>query len=148
MKGANSAQKTLLARASKEEGARKWTRLASSFPNAGNSCLAWKRHREKFWSPCKNIYPCKSSSKYDYFPSSEYKQNKIIPIYETLYPLPVMYYCIASFLFFRLFDILKPFPINYIDKNTKGSIGIMLDDLVAGLFTIIVLTILFFYFGG
>ena len=71
-----------------------------------------------------------------------------IPIYETLYPLPVMYYCIASFLFFRLFDILKPFPINYIDKNTKGSIGIMLDDLVAGLFTIIVLTILFFYFGG
>ena len=71
-----------------------------------------------------------------------------IPIYETLCPLPLIYYCLASFLFFRIFDILKPFPINYVDKNTKGSIGIMLDDVIAGFFTVIVLTILFFYFGG
>ena len=71
-----------------------------------------------------------------------------IPVYETLCPLPIIYYCIASFLFFRLFDILKPFPINYIDRNTEGSIGIMLDDVVAGFFTVIILTMFFFYFGG
>lgn len=71
-----------------------------------------------------------------------------IPIYETLYPLPTMYYCIGSFILFRFFDILKPFPIGYIDKNTDGSFGIMFDDIVAGIFSTILLIIIFFYFGG
>ena len=43
-----------------------------------------------------------------------------IPIYETLYPLPTAYYCIAAFLLFRLFDIWKPYPISYIDNNVEG----------------------------
>ena len=71
-----------------------------------------------------------------------------IPIYETLYHLPTIYYCVASFLLFRLFDIWKPFPINYIDKNIQGSLGIMLDDILAGLYSIIVLTLVFFFLGG
>tara|TARA_B100000029_G_scaffold514039_1_gene615421 strand:+ start:1776 stop:2261 length:486 start_codon:yes stop_codon:yes gene_type:complete len=71
-----------------------------------------------------------------------------IPIYETLYFLPKIYFCFAAFLLFRLFDILKPYPINYIDKNTKGSLGIMLDDIIAGFFSIIILTIIFFFLGG
>ena len=71
-----------------------------------------------------------------------------IPIYETLWPIQKIYYCIGAFLIFRLFDILKPFPINYIDKNVKGSLGIMLDDIIAGIATIVTLIILFFFLGG
>ena len=71
-----------------------------------------------------------------------------IPIYETLYPASKIFYCFLAFLLFRFFDILKPFPINYIDKNTKGAFGIMLDDIVAGFFTVIIITIFFFFFGG
>ena len=71
-----------------------------------------------------------------------------IPIYETLYIAPKEYYCIAAFLLFRLFDIWKPFPINYIDINTEGSLGIMLDDVLAGIYTIFILIIIFFFIGG
>ena len=71
-----------------------------------------------------------------------------IPIYETLYPLPTMYYCVAAFLLFRLFDVWKPYPISYVDNNIKGPLGIMLDDLLASVYSIIVLSVIFFFFGG
>ena len=71
-----------------------------------------------------------------------------IPIYETLYLLPKMYYCIAAFLLFRLFDIWKPYPVSYVDKNVKGAIGIMLDDIFAGIYTTISLVIIFFFLGA
>ena len=71
-----------------------------------------------------------------------------IPIYETLYPTHKIYYCIIVFVLFRFFDILKPFPINYIDENTKGAFGIMFDDIIAGVFTIILFSISLFFLGG
>ena len=71
-----------------------------------------------------------------------------IPIYETLYLAPIEFYCFFSFLLFRLFDIWKPYPINYIDNNTVGALGIMMDDVLAGFFTIISLIIIFFFLGG
>ena len=71
-----------------------------------------------------------------------------IPIYETLYIAPKEYYCIAAFILFRLFDIWKPFPINYVDKNTEGSLGIMLDDILAGIYSIVTLIIIFFFIGA
>ena len=71
-----------------------------------------------------------------------------IPIYETLYLLPKMYYCIPAFLLFRLFDIWKPYPVSYVDKNVKGAIGIMLDDIFAGIYTTISLVIIFFFLGA
>ena len=71
-----------------------------------------------------------------------------IPIYETLYPLPKIYYCIAGLIIFRLFDIWKPYPINYVDINVKGALGIMLDDIIASFYSIIVLIIVFFLLGG
>ena len=40
---------------------------------------------------------------------------------------------------FRFFDILKIFPINWVDKNIKNSFGVVLDDLLAGVYCIIVL---------
>ena len=71
-----------------------------------------------------------------------------IPIYETLYPLPMIYYCASSFVLFRLFDIWKPFPINYVDNNIKGSMGIMLDDIFASIYSILILILILFFLGG
>jgi phosphatidylglycerophosphatase A len=41
---------------------------------------------------------------------------------------------LGAFVLFRLFDIWKPWPISWADKNIKGGFGILLDDLIAGLF--------------
>ena len=71
-----------------------------------------------------------------------------IPIYETLYPLPVLYYYISALIFFRIFDILKPYPINFVDNNVKGPLGIMFDDIIASFYSILVLAIIFFFLGG
>ena len=43
----------------------------------------------------------------------------------------VIFY-LFTFLLFRLFDIFKPWPISWVDKNIKGGLGILLDDLIAG----------------
>jgi phosphatidylglycerophosphatase A len=40
---------------------------------------------------------------------------------------------IAAFVLFRFFDILKPFPIRYVESALKGGIGIMADDVLAGM---------------
>ncbi len=71
-----------------------------------------------------------------------------IPVYETLFIAPKLYYCVACFLLFRLFDVWKPYPINYIDENTKGALGIMLDDIVAGVFTVITISLFLFFLGA
>ena len=71
-----------------------------------------------------------------------------IPIYETLYPLNIIYYCLGSFCLFRLFDIWKPYPISYVDNNMSGSLGIMLDDIIAGFYSILTLSLVFFFLGG
>lgn len=49
---------------------------------------------------------------------------------------------LLGFSLFRIFDILKPWPISWIDKNIDGGIGIMLDDILAGLMTAALLAIL------
>jgi phosphatidylglycerophosphatase A len=46
---------------------------------------------------------------------------------------------LAGFLLFRLFDILKPFPVNWLDNRLHGGLGIMLDDVMAGLYSLLVL---------
>lgn len=48
-------------------------------------------------------------------------------------------YWIAGFLLFRLFDIIKPFPAGWVDRNMVGGWGIMLDDTVAGLYANLIL---------
>ena len=45
------------------------------------------------------------------------------------------------FILFRYFDIKKPFPVNYFDKNFKNSFGVILDDVVAGLYVVLTLII-------
>lgn len=41
---------------------------------------------------------------------------------------------ILPFCLFRIFDIIKPWPINWLDRNIKGAIGVILDDIVAAIF--------------
>jgi phosphatidylglycerophosphatase A len=54
-------------------------------------------------------------------------------------------YTFLSFILFRIFDIWKPYPINKIDNEMKNGFGVILDDLVAGVFSaIILLTFIFF----
>ena len=43
------------------------------------------------------------------------------------------------FILFRFFDIVKPFPVNYFDKNFKNSFGVIMDDVCAGLYVVLVL---------
>ncbi|MEA3468702.1 MAG: phosphatidylglycerophosphatase A [Thermodesulfobacteriota bacterium] len=49
---------------------------------------------------------------------------------------------ILAFLFFRFFDVLKPFPCSWFDQRIHGGFGIMMDDVVAGLYALISLQIL------
>lgn len=52
----------------------------------------------------------------------------------TMFLIPISWQSIlVGFLLFRLFDIFKPWPISYLDKNCHGGLGIMLDDIVAGI---------------
>ncbi|MCA3130055.1 MAG: phosphatidylglycerophosphatase A [Betaproteobacteria bacterium] len=46
-----------------------------------------------------------------------------------------------GFLLFRLFDILKPLPIRYYDRTMKTGFGVMFDDLIAALYTLLVLAL-------
>ena len=45
-------------------------------------------------------------------------------------------YAVLALIFFRIFDIFKPFPVSYFDKNFKNGLGIVLDDLIAGIMAI------------
>jgi len=49
---------------------------------------------------------------------------------------------LAGFVLFRGFDILKPWPIRWLDQNVGGGLGIMLDDVLAGVFAAAVLQVL------
>ena len=53
----------------------------------------------------------------------------------------IVYYTLF-FILFRYFDIMKPFPVNFFDKNFKNSFGVIMDDICAGLY--VVLTVVCF----
>lgn len=46
---------------------------------------------------------------------------------------------IAGFVLFRLFDIWKPWPIRWVDKHAPGGLGVMVDDLLAGVYAFVVI---------
>ena len=48
-------------------------------------------------------------------------------------------YYVLSFVFFRFFDILKPFPVSFFDKNFKNYFGIIMDDIMAGLYSMLLI---------
>jgi phosphatidylglycerophosphatase A len=45
----------------------------------------------------------------------------------------------AGFALFRIFDIIKPFPASYLDRRLHGGVGVVLDDIAAGIYANLVL---------
>ncbi len=72
--------------------------------------------------------------------------DEIVGILITMIAIPATPLAMAlGFILFRIFDIWKPFPIRLIDQRFHGGLGIMLDDIVAGIFSLVILQILFHF---
>ncbi len=74
--------------------------------------------------------------------------DEFVGLWITLFGMPVTWYWVLlGFLLFRLFDIWKPWPIKELDQKVHGGLGIMIDDVIAGLFAAIALQLLHAAFG-
>ncbi len=71
--------------------------------------------------------------------------DEIIAIWLVLAFIPQKswFWYILAFSLFRVFDIFKPYPIKYFDKNVENGFGIMLDDLLAAIYTILSVLLVF-----
>lgn len=69
----------------------------------------------------------------------------IVPVLQ----LPVFEWkwLLAGFVLFRFFDMVKPWPIGWLDKRVHGGLGIMLDDLVAGVMSALALALVGYWAG-
>ncbi len=52
---------------------------------------------------------------------------------------------VLAFILFRIFDIVKPFPVSWFDRHIHGGMGIMLDDVMAGIYALICVQIISFF---
>ncbi len=73
--------------------------------------------------------------------------DEFIGMWITLMAIPVLnwQWVLVGFVVFRIFDMWKPWPICWFDRYVKGGIGIMLDDIIAAIFAIVVIWLLNFY---
>ena len=55
---------------------------------------------------------------------------------------------LLGFIFFRIFDIAKPFPVSWFDQHIHGGIGIMMDDVAAGLYALLCLQLSWLLVGS
>ena len=67
-------------------------------------------------------------------------------LYEVSHNVPkdfndALKFYLIIFILFRFFDIAKPFPVNYFDKNFKNSFGVIMDDVVAALYVVLVIVL-------
>ncbi|MBF4256036.1 phosphatidylglycerophosphatase A [Vibrio anguillarum] len=69
----------------------------------------------------------------------------VVPLFEL--PSLDWKWLVAGFVLFRFFDMLKPWPISWLDKRVHGGLGIMLDDIVAGVVSAIALYWVGFWAG-
>jgi len=65
-------------------------------------------------------------------------------LYEVSHNIPkdfndALKFYLIIFILFRFFDIAKPFPVNYFEKNFKNSFGVIMDDVVAALYVVLIL---------
>lgn len=68
--------------------------------------------------------------------------DEIVGYLITMFMVPKEWlWIILGFVLFRLFDIWKPWPISIADERLKGGLGIMLDDVIAGIFALIIIQI-------
>ncbi len=70
--------------------------------------------------------------------------DEIVGFLITMFMIPVSWQSLLmGFILFRFFDIVKPWPICYIDKKVQGGLGIMLDDVLAGLFSLLIMQLIY-----
>lgn len=70
--------------------------------------------------------------------------DEFVGFFITMFMIPVSWTSVlVGFLLFRVFDILKPWPISFIDKKISGGLGIMLDDILAGTFALVIMQLIF-----
>ena len=67
-------------------------------------------------------------------------------LYEVAHNVPketseILKFYFIMFILFRIFDITKPFPVNYYDKKFKNSFGVIMDDVCAGLYVVSILVL-------
>jgi phosphatidylglycerophosphatase A len=66
--------------------------------------------------------------------------DEFVGFWITMIALPLHWaWILAGFVLFRLFDIAKPWPISWLDKRVHGGLGIMIDDVLAGIFALAIL---------
>lgn len=71
--------------------------------------------------------------------------DEIVGFMITMFMIPVSWQSIVvGFVLFRIFDIFKPWPISYLDKNCHGGFGIMIDDIVAGIAAWLCMLVIFY----
>jgi len=69
--------------------------------------------------------------------------DEIVGLFITLWAVPVTWQNIGlGFVLFRFFDIVKPWPIKWVDRKVQGGLGIMLDDVLAGIFAALLLAVI------
>lgn len=69
--------------------------------------------------------------------------DEIVGMGVTFFAIPFnVYLAIFGFIVFRFFDILKPFPVNYLEKRFTGGLGVVIDDVAAGIMSNIVLQVI------
>jgi phosphatidylglycerophosphatase A len=75
--------------------------------------------------------------------------DEIVGYFITMFMVPKQWmWVLLGFVLFRIFDILKPWPISIADKRLKGGFGIMLDDVIAGLFALFIIQITLYLLYG
>lgn len=75
--------------------------------------------------------------------------DEVVGLLTATIALPFTYKtAIAAFIVFRIFDIAKPWPIRWLDEHLHGGFGVVLDDVVAGVFGCVVLQLALHFFGG
>ena len=79
--------------------------------------------------------------------AGEMVADEVVGMWIALFALPnTLWVLVLGFVLFRFFDIKKPSLIGYIDKNVTGGLGVILDDVVAGIFSCLTLWGLVFTF--
>lgn len=64
--------------------------------------------------------------------------DEIVGYLITMFAMPLdFWWMVAGFVLFRFFDILKPWPIGWLDRHLRGGMGIMVDDVAAGIFALL-----------
>jgi len=73
--------------------------------------------------------------------------DEIVGFFITMIAVPLDWkWVLVGFVLFRLFDIVKPWPIKWIDSGVSGGLGIMLDDVLAGIFAWVGLQVIIYYY--